>query len=114
MNLDIEHDVHDGAIVIEVTGEIDLQSIGVLDARMRAAGGEHPLVVIDLRPVTYIDSSGLAYLHRFHLACRDRAAAMRVVVGEQSTSKRLLSLTGLDEVIETSSTVEAALGGSAS
>jgi anti-sigma B factor antagonist len=112
MNLAIDHEERDGAVVIEVTGEIDLQSVGMLEAGMSEAAGAHPLVVVDLRPVTYIDSSGLACLHRLHLACRDRAATMRVVVGERSTSKRLLSLTGLDEVIETASTVEAALGAS--
>jgi anti-anti-sigma factor len=53
----------DGAVVVEVRGEIDLGSVDVLrKALNEAAELRPPRVVVDLSNVTLIDSSGLSAL----------------------------------------------------
>jgi anti-anti-sigma factor len=54
----------DGAVAtVTVTGDIDLASVGRLErARERALSPNPGLLVVDLRRVRFIDSSGLKFL----------------------------------------------------
>jgi anti-anti-sigma factor len=83
-----------------VAGEVDLSSVGpVVDAVLQATPPSGRLEV-DLRGVTFIDSSGMAGLER----CRRRAVALgadlvvRCITG--GAVCRLLGLTGMDRVLQ--------------
>ncbi len=87
---------------VRVAGEIDLSSVGpVVDAILGATppGGR---LEVDLRRVTFIDSSGMAGLER----CRRRAVALGadlvVRCVEGGAVFRLLGLTGMDRVLNVS------------
>ncbi|WP_406259827.1 STAS domain-containing protein [Actinacidiphila glaucinigra] len=55
----------DGALVLEVSGEVDVVTAPLLATRLEAlAVGPHPHVVVDLRNVTFMDCSGLSVLCR--------------------------------------------------
>ena len=81
--------------MIAVTGELDLDTAEKLRALLRAPQAQAATVVLDLRDVTFIDSSGLSvvvgHLHR------SRADGFRfaVAVGGAPAVERLLDLTGL-------------------
>lgn len=81
------------ATVVELHGEIDLHSAGELIGELDTATGRPaPRVLIDLRPVTFIDSSGLNLLHRAHCRARSRGGSVRLV-SDQPRIRRLLHLT---------------------
>lgn len=64
-----------------------------------ASLGEHPTVVVDLRDVTYCDSTVLTEFVRFH---RRAAAANRrfeILIGA-SDVRRLFQITHLDKLLE--------------
>ncbi len=50
----------DGAAVVSVVGELDLASAPILEARIAEAEAlQPPLLVLDLRELTFMDSTGL-------------------------------------------------------
>ncbi|MCZ7457211.1 STAS domain-containing protein [Streptomyces sp. WMMC940] len=83
-----------GAWVIAARGDLDLTSLPPLDAALTAASAEHPQVVLDVSGVTFGDSAFLNLLLRVH-----QNAALRIV-GPQPQLRRLLEITGADQVLD--------------
>jgi anti-sigma B factor antagonist len=81
--------------VVTVSGELDVASSQVLEREL-AKLDEAPLVVVDLRGLTFIDSTGLGVLVRAHQVAQEQGRRFGLVRGNGQVS-RLLSLTGLDE-----------------
>jgi anti-anti-sigma factor len=108
MSLQVVVDRRGGVTVARVQGEIDLANAGDLEQRLGGCLGGDGLVV-DLLEVGYLDSSALACLHRVSLSASDRGVPLRVVTGDDGLANRLLAITGLDRVLETSPTVERAV-----
>jgi anti-anti-sigma factor len=76
-------------------GEIDLATIGALEAEVQAALAEDGALVLDLREVTFIDSAGL----RLVLETSRKAAPFSVVRGPREV-QRVFGLVGLDERLD--------------
>ena len=85
--------------VITVTGELDLDSADVLRQTLGTADAQAPTVVLDLRAVTFIDSSGLSVVVERHRQASADECRFVVAVGGAHAVERLLELTGLHEVI---------------
>jgi anti-sigma B factor antagonist len=105
-----------GYTVVEVAGEIDLNSAPDLRGRLHEAidAGSRRLVV-DLRQVDFIDSVGLGVLigaRRRLLARAGDDASIQLVCAE-GLVLRLLRLTGLDGTFALRATLADALGGDA-
>jgi anti-anti-sigma factor len=109
MDLVIDIERERQAVVAGVKGEIDLSNASQLERRLLDAFDGATPMVVDLTEVAYLDSSALACLHRVSVAAGDRAVQLRVVTGEAGMAKRLLSITGLDEVLRPYGTVQEAL-----
>ncbi|MHC5908182.1 STAS domain-containing protein [Streptomyces sp. S6] len=76
--------------VVEVTGEIDMATEGLLTEHLDAATtGEAPDVLVDLRRVEFIDCSGLRALCRAEERARRRGGRLRLV-HDRSAVRRLL------------------------
>jgi anti-sigma B factor antagonist len=88
------------AQTIALTGEADLLGAPNIEAALAdACCGEPPgLVVVDLRNLTFIDSSGLQALITGHELCRARGRELRIVPGPENV-QRLFELTGMNEVL---------------
>jgi anti-sigma B factor antagonist len=84
-----------GRRTLAVTGELDISTFESLLAAVDAAGGARRLV-IDLRAVTFLDSSGLRGLVLAARRCADRDTELRIVRGP-GTPRELFRLTRLDE-----------------
>jgi len=92
-------EVRDGeqGIVIGVSGELDLASSPELEReleRTTASGAE--LLIIDLRKLEFMDSTGLSVLVRAHQKATQSGKRLAIVKGPQQV-QRLLSLTGVAE-----------------
>lgn len=100
------------ALVVTVTGEIDLLTIGRLRAAV-AAGFEDlrdgEMLVIDLTPVTFMDSRGLQALVDATQAAQQRREPLRIVVDHTRPVVRPIQVTGLDNVLALFNTVEDAV-----
>jgi anti-sigma B factor antagonist len=81
--------------VIVVSGELDVASSQELEREL-ARVSDAALIVIDLSPVTFIDSTGLGIVISAHQRAMELGHRLAVVRGGGQVD-RLLSLTGLDE-----------------
>jgi anti-sigma B factor antagonist len=85
------------AAVVAVSGELDLASGPELEAELdQLTGPDIQLVVIDLRNLDFMDSTGLSILVRAHQRLAGEGSEMGLVKGSQQV-QRLLDLTGVAE-----------------
>jgi anti-anti-sigma factor len=94
-----EVDVRDGdqAVVIGVRGELDLASSPALEQELESGtAATAPLVIVDLRQLEFMDSTGLSVLVRAHQRATENEQQFAVVRGPQQV-QRLLTLTGVAE-----------------
>lgn len=115
--LTTEVETSEDTSVVHVAGEIDISTVGEFEATIersetQAASEGHgaPVIVIDLRGVTFLGAEGLRTL----VTSQDRIAAaggsMRVVVpGEGGIIRRLLELTGVESLLDLFESVESAV-----
>jgi anti-sigma B factor antagonist len=83
----------DGEIVVEAIGELDLHSADVLEGevvRLRRDG--HDRVVVDLRGVEFMDSTGLRLLIGLQRAAQREGRALSLVPGPRPV-QRIFELT---------------------
>jgi anti-anti-sigma factor len=86
-----------GTTVVVVSGELDVASGPTLEEELaRAEGSEAQLVILDLRELEFIDSTGLGILIKAHQPAETTGRRFAVVRGP-SQVQRLLGLTGLEE-----------------
>jgi anti-sigma B factor antagonist len=83
------------ATVVAPVGEVDLVTVDEVRRHVREAAGESRRVVLDLRQVTFMDSSGLRLLVEAQQLAEQDGFAFAVVRGPASL-ERLFQVTGLD------------------
>ncbi|MGW7529203.1 STAS domain-containing protein [Streptomyces sp. NPDC054783] len=94
------HRVADGATVVALYGEIDVLSAPALSRRLDALTTCPQLdLVLDLRPVTFIDCTGLGVLCRARNRTLARQGRLRLIT-ESADFRRILRVTGLGDVFE--------------
>jgi anti-anti-sigma factor len=81
--------------VVTVSGELDVASSHLLEEELGKVS-DAALVVVDLRGVTFIDSTGLGVLVRAHQRAQEQGKRIGFVRGNGQV-ERLLTLTGLDD-----------------
>ncbi|MEV4859527.1 STAS domain-containing protein [Streptomyces ossamyceticus] len=93
-----------GTTVVELRGEIDLLTAQILAARLDAlTAGPCPDLVLDLRPVSFIDCSGLALLCRTRNRVLARCGRLRLIA-DSPRFQRILRCAGLAGVFATYTT----------
>jgi len=98
------------AVVVTAVGDIDLNSSADFQEKLLALLAKGPQhIVLNLRQVPYMDSSGVASLVKLLSRARKVGAAVSLVeLGERTRS--LLEITRLDSVFDIYATEEEALG----
>ena len=85
-----------GRTVLTLRGELDLATVGELEDALenRLAAGEH--VVVDLRSLEFMDSSGVRALVSGHKAAQDGSGALTIVRGSQGSEvDRVIEVSGI-------------------
>jgi anti-sigma B factor antagonist len=96
---DLDISRQDDALLVAVVGEFDLGSTAEFDRVLaEVAGDSLGSVEIDLRKVTFIDSTGLRMLVETERKARQRGIDVRIVRGGHAV-QRVFQLTGLDKVL---------------
>jgi anti-sigma B factor antagonist len=94
-NFRVELRQENGAPLLSVRGELDLASSPALEEQFEQALAETPpLVIIDLRELEFMDSTGLSVLIRAHQRTQEAGQRLAIVNGSRQV-RRLLSLTGV-------------------
>jgi anti-anti-sigma factor len=85
---------------LELSGELTLATVTTVEARLAEAELSRPArLVLDLRRVRFIDSSGLGALVAAHKRHRRVGRRLTVVVSSGAV-ERVLTVTGLDRELE--------------
>jgi anti-sigma B factor antagonist len=81
---------------VRVAGEIDLASVPELRECLGTLAGD---VVVDVSDVSFIDSQGLGFLVGEHLRRTERGERL-VVCGVSANALHVMSITGVDQVLD--------------
>jgi anti-sigma B factor antagonist len=96
-NFQFETRHNGGATLIAVQGELDLASSPALREELdRAHDAGTELVVLDLRELVFMDSTGLSVVVKAHQRALESGRRFAVVRGGKQV-ERLLTLTGVSE-----------------
>lgn len=109
MKLSMSTTERDDVVIVTVSGEVDVytapQLRSVLEERIVAG---HTRIVVDLKEVGFLDSTGLGVLVGRLKAVKKLGGWLRVVCTDERIL-RLFGITGLDRVLAIHDTVDAAL-----
>ena len=84
-----------GSPMLRISGELDLASSPKLEEALERATATSPsLIIIDLRDLDFMDSTGLSVLIHAHQQAQQSGHRLGIVNGSQQI-RRLLSLTGV-------------------
>ncbi len=98
-----------GRLILELQGELDMARAPQLDEALAGADlGDSDAVVLDLRGVCFLDSTGLKAIFRARKAALESGRRFAVTEGSAQV-QRLLSLTRLVDHLQLIDTPESAL-----
>ena len=101
----------DDAGILRLHGELDLASSGELEAELeRLVGSGARPVIVDLRALEFMDSTGLSVLIKAHYRAEQSGARLVLVKGPPQV-QRLLELTGVADRVTLADTPEQAQTG---
>jgi anti-anti-sigma factor len=84
--------------VLRVAGEVDIQTSPTLAERLQSVLDQgHPSLLVDLREVTFLDSTGLSVLIAGLRRCQDAGGELRLV-SPRPNVRKVFEITGLTEV----------------
>ncbi len=91
--------------VVSVTGELDVHTATELELALREmiSNGQHD-VVVDLRGLGFLDSTGLSVLVKALKWAKEAGGGLRVVAADDKISK-VFTITGLDQAMSLSPTL---------
>jgi anti-anti-sigma factor len=96
----VEIRVIEGVACVTPTGELDLVTAPSLRAALEDAVALEPtLIVVTLREVTFLDSTGLGAIVAGWRAASDRGIQLRLLHPSPAV-RRILDVTGLDELLD--------------
>jgi anti-anti-sigma factor len=99
----------DGMVRLALAGEFDLSNAAEVEEALKEIESERPaLLVLDLRELTFMDSTGLRVMVSADARARDDSRRLAVVQGPESVH-RVFRITGLDDHLEMVETPEAAV-----
>ncbi|HMK12414.1 MAG TPA: STAS domain-containing protein [Acidimicrobiales bacterium] len=98
--LTIRHRVDQDALVVEVSGEIDLHTASELQRTVdRLSPFPRPLV-LDLGSVAFIDSTGIRALLAINNRATETTGEPVTIANATDSTRRLLELTGIDKIMK--------------
>ncbi|MFI9245020.1 STAS domain-containing protein [Streptomyces sp. NPDC053086] len=98
----------DGIRVLTLTGEIDHHTGDTLRQALDTVAPPRPRVVVDLRGITFMDSSGINIFLAAHRALSEAGGWLRLA-GPTDSVLRTLQIVGVDAVIDCRETLRHAL-----
>ena len=89
-----------GTVRVALTGELDISSAAQLDQELaKLEASAPPLIVLDLRTLEFMDSTGLRTVVTADARAREQGRRLAIVRGPDAVD-RVFSVTRLDERLE--------------
>jgi anti-anti-sigma factor len=89
-----------GRVDVTLTGELDISTAQRLEDDLRRIEAERPaMIVLDLQPLTFMDSTGLRLLITADIRARQEGRRLVIVKGNEMV-QRVMRLTRLDERLD--------------
>jgi anti-sigma B factor antagonist len=89
-----------GATMITLAGELDVVCADVFRRKFTDATQDEPgRVVMDLRDLTFLDSTGLALLLRVNEMSRDLGFVLSIVSREEDPASKIFRMTGTNAIL---------------
>ena len=99
-SLSLETREEEGAVQIAVAGELDLSSALTFNDELRRAEDRRPqTLVLDLRRLRFMDSTGLRLIISAQSRARKRGRRLAIVLGSEPV-RRLFRLAGVNRRLE--------------
>lgn len=106
MNIEIELIEHDKSVEVNVSGEIDAYTAPRLrDALFPFSKKDQIRLVVNLKEVVYMDSTGLGVFVGIFKNVRSNQGELKII-GLTGRLKRLFDITGLAEIMEINGRIE--------
>jgi anti-anti-sigma factor len=86
--------------VLSISGELDVVSLPSVLERVPELVAGAVAVVVDLGEVSFLDSSGVRFLHRLAHTCDQAGTGVRVVAPPQSRARRVLDIVGMTLLVD--------------
>jgi anti-sigma B factor antagonist len=100
VNLQVERRTVGDALVVSVSGEVDLATAETLREELMVAESQPASgLVLDLRQVGFLDSTGIGELVGVHRRLRKSDRPLALVVPE-GPIRKILAITGMDGVLD--------------
>ncbi|SDP94603.1 STAS domain-containing protein [Lentzea jiangxiensis] len=107
MELNVGSEVQRGWRVLAVAGELDIDTVPVLSARLDAdVTGSH--AVLDLAGLAFMDSTGLALVLDWHRRLTEQGGQLRIAAA-QGPVRRLFELADVAQVLSLHASVDEAV-----
>jgi anti-anti-sigma factor len=98
--LELKTDEGDALVRVSLSGELDISSAPALEEALgRIESGEPSLLLVDLRELEFMDSTGLRTLVSANQRARAQGRRLAIVRGPEQVD-RIFSVTRLDERLE--------------
>jgi anti-sigma B factor antagonist len=108
--LEVTTRVRPDGVHVELSGELDLATASKLEDELkRVERDEPPMIVLDLRPLAFLDSSGLRALLSADARAREAGYRLVLIRGDERV-QRVLRIKRLDERLEIVDDVDAVTG----
>jgi len=108
--LPVEAEQRGESVILRPTGEIDLARSPLLRTAIGRAQKSHPArLVVDLRDVPYMDSSGVATLVEAMQVARRQSGSL-VLCGMQDRVRSIFEIARLDTVFQIVGSLDEAIG----
>lgn len=96
---DYSHASSQDTVVLDLAGEYDIARQAELDAELAKAYSASA-VVLDMREVTYIDSTALTCFIRLQKRLKENGPGRVQLSGVRPNVRRIFELTNLDQIFE--------------
>jgi anti-sigma B factor antagonist len=107
--LDLQTETQGDAVRIALTGELDISTAPRVEEELRRVEEDQPaVIVLDLRELEFMDSTGLRVIVSADARARDDSRSLRLVRGPEAV-QRIFRVTRLDERLEIGDDPEALL-----
>jgi anti-sigma B factor antagonist len=97
--LGVHTDEGPDVVRISLEGELDLSNVLHVEEELRKVEKRKPALVLDLRRLRFIDSTGLRVIVSAHQRARNQGRRLKIVQGGEAV-KRLFRLSGLERRFE--------------
>jgi anti-sigma B factor antagonist len=95
---EIDVQEREGSVLVRLSGEIDLAAVEAIETELLPLEKRFPTVILDLRGVTFLDSTGLRAIVSADARARKNGSELKIVRGPEQVQK-ILYLSGLDKIL---------------